>query len=140
MIVKHNPELEHLLDAHSILALHDDWTEEWHGAPPPVLPAENFAAAVRAQHAANFELWHLEDQARVPQASDARIAEVKRGIDGVNQRRNDLVERRDALLLEALEPHGLPVPDSPLHSETPGLIVDRLSILALKIFHTREET
>lgn len=135
-----NPELKRLLEAHSIPALHDAWTAEWHDAPPPVQPVEDFAAAVREQHAANFELWHLEDEARVPQASDARIAEVKRGIDRVNQRRNDLVERCDALLLGALEPHGLPVPNSPLHSETPGLIVDRLSILALKIFHTREET
>lgn len=140
MTGKSNPELERLLDARSLTALHDAWTEEWHRRPPPVVPVENFAAAVRAQHAANFELWHLEDEARAPQASDARIAEVKRGIDRVNQHRNDLMERCDSLLLEALEPHGLPAVNSPLHSETPGLIVDRLSILALKIFHTREET
>lgn len=140
MTGKSNPELERLLDARSLSALHDTWTGEWHCIPPPALPAEDFSAAVRAHHAANFELWHLEDETRAPQASDTRIAEVKRAIDRVNQRRNDLMERCDALLFAALEPHGLPAANSPLHSETPGLIVDRLSILALKIFHTREET
>jgi hypothetical protein len=129
-----------LLDAHAIVVLHDASTQEWHRQPPPNAPIEDFADAVRAQHHANFELWHLEDETRAPRASDHQIAEVKRGIDRVNQSRNDLMERCDVLLLEALAAHELPAPESPLHSETPGLILDRLSILALKIFHTREET
>jgi hypothetical protein len=41
--------------------------------------------------------------------------------------------------LEGLQPKGLPNPDAELHSETPGLIIDRLSILSLKLFHTKEE-
>lgn len=133
------PELAQLLDARSIVSRHDAWTEEWHGAAPSGAAGEDFATAVRAQHWANFELWHLEDEARAPGASDHEIAEVKRGVDHVNQRRNDLTERCDLLLLEALAAKGLPAAGAPLHSETPGLILDRLSILALKIFHTREE-
>jgi hypothetical protein len=43
------------------------------------------------------------------------------------------------MLLGWLESRGLPNPEAPLHSEPPGLIVDRLSILSLKIYHTREE-
>jgi len=140
MDLKPNSELARLVDARGIASRQDAWTKEWHSAPPSDSRAEDFAAAVRAQHWANFELWHLEDEARAPGASDHEIANVKRGVDRVNQRRNDLMERCDGLLLEALAATELPATDAPLHSETPGLILDRMSILALKIFHTREET
>jgi hypothetical protein len=136
--------LVRLLDAYAIIALHDASTEEWHRPPlpnaPEDAPKEDFPGTVRAQHKANFELWHLEDEVRSPYAMDHEIALGKRAIDRVNQRRNDLMERCDALLLEALSSHQLPVSIAELHSETPGLILDRLSILSLKIFHTREET
>ena len=65
---------------------------------------------------------------------------MKRRVDETNQRRNDLAEELDRTLLEWLATRGLPNAEAPLHSESPGLIVDRLSILALKIYHTRQET
>jgi hypothetical protein len=55
------------------------------------------------------------------------------------KRRNDLSEQIDLALLERLSKEKLPNPRAPLHSESPGLMIDRLSILALKLFHTREE-
>lgn len=137
---KSSTELVGLLDAQVIASLQDGWTAEWHREPPDAGLAEDFAGVVQAQHLANFELWHLEDEARAPGATDHEIAEVKRGVDRVNQRRNDLMERCDGLLLESLQKRGRPVGDAPLHSETPGMMLDRMSILALKIFHTREET
>ena len=74
-----------------------------------------------------------------PRRHRRRLAEVKHRIDRTNQLRNDLAEELDRTLLAWLDPAGLPNPDAPLNSESPGLIIDRLSILALKIYHTREE-
>jgi hypothetical protein len=132
-----------------IAPLHDELTERWHREAietwrPPTGPDAAWTALVARQHLANFELWHTEDAARAPNATDADLARVKRRIDETNQRRNDLSEQMDRALLEALAAQALPNsalpnPDAPLHSESPGLIIDRLSILALKIFHTREE-
>jgi Protein of unknown function (DUF4254) len=132
-----------LLSAAAIIQLHDQRTREWHQQPLEKdagdTSASDWLHAVALQHRANFELWHIEDEARAPGVTDAELAAVKHRIDQTNQRRNDLAEALDRILLGWLEPKGLPSPKAPLNSESPGLIVDRLSILALKIFHTREE-
>ncbi len=130
--------------ARMIADLHDRLTAEWHRNAGPEEDAErSFCEAllptVRAQHRANFDLWHVEDRARAPHATPEEMVEIKRAIDRFNQRRNDLAESCDVLLLEALRESGLPMPSAELHSESPGLMIDRLSILALKIYHTEEE-
>jgi hypothetical protein len=124
-----------------IAALQDRLTELWHREALESWqpPAQAFVSLVARQHLANFELWHTEDEARTPRATDADLARVKRRIDQTNQRRNDLSEEIDQALLERLAERGLPKPEAALHSESPGLMIDRLSILALKLFHTREE-
>jgi hypothetical protein len=129
-----------MLSADSITRLHDQLTARWH-ADPDADPAQTdpFLALVARQHRANFDLWHIEDEARRPGAAAEEIAGVKRRIDGTNQTRNDLAERLDEALLQHLAARGLPNSEAPIHSESPGLIIDRLSILALKIYHTREE-
>jgi hypothetical protein len=123
-----------------IARLHDRATRLWHDDTFNIVVSTGHPIydAVLAQHRANFDLWHTEDRARAPQATDADIAEVKRAIDRYNQTRNDLAEQCDAMLLEAL-PSKLPNQAADLASESPGLMIDRLSILALKIFHTEEE-
>ena len=132
-----------MLDATHIAGLHDQATLFWHdstASEPRVDDA--FDQLVLEQHRANFDLWHREDAARDPQATDHDITEVKHDIDKLNQRRNDLMEQVDsALLAEALVAgHDMSTVEAPLHSESPGLMIDRLSILALKLFHTAEET
>jgi hypothetical protein len=141
-----------MLSADSIVELHDQCTRAWHQtagseAPPHVKAApaaerdagQRWLELVADQHRANFDLWHIEDEARAPDASDAQIADVKRRIDSTNQRRNDLAEQLDQMLLAWLAERKPPNPSAALHSESPGLIIDRLSILGLKIYHTREE-
>ncbi len=130
-----------MLSANAIINLHDQLTHAWHleaGVGADAVQTD-WLNAVARQHRANFDLWHIEDEARAPQATDAELASVKRRIDRTNQLRNDLVEELDRALLTWLAPQGLPDESAPLNSEPPGLIVDRLSILALKIYHTREE-
>lgn len=129
-----------MLSADAIASLHDQLTKSWHISEESAeLPPDNWLARVARQHRANFELWHIEDEARIPNASDAQLADVKRRVDRTNQVRNDLAEQLDRTLLDWLALQKLPLERAPLNSESPGLIVDRLSILALKIFHTREE-
>ena len=130
-----------MLSVERVIALHDHLIAEWHrNRNLDSGVADPFLALVARQHAANFELWHIEDEARRPAAADAELAELKRRIDTTNQRRNDAVEELDRCLLQELAVLALPNPGALLHSETPGLMIDRLSILALKIYHTREET
>ena len=129
-----------MLSAAAIVSLQDQLTQSWHSEPDIFdNPPDQWLALVARQHRANFDLWHIEDEARTPDASDAQLADVKRRIDRTNQHRNDLAEELDRTLLDWLAPQKLPHEKAPLHSESPGLIIDRLSILALKIHHTREE-
>lgn len=141
-----------MLSAKAIVELQDRRTHAWHlagrgtceevahgGIAPAQDAAAEWATLVVRQHRANFDLWHIEDEARSPGATDADVAAVKRRIDKTNQLRNDLVEELDGALLKWLAERQLPLEKAPLNSESPGLIVDRLSILSLKIYHTREE-
>jgi hypothetical protein len=127
-----------LVDVRAIVQLQDERTRLWHSVAPEAPQDGSFVALIETLHAANFALWHAEDEARRPSADDMAIATVKRQIDRVNQVRNDTTEEIDARLLASLS-------DSTIgqggeqHSETPGMMIDRLSILSLKLFHTQEE-
>jgi len=131
--------MEPLLAVDRLLALQQELVERWHAAPPALQEQDPLWQAVLQNHLCNFQLWHEEDRARDPAASDAALAQVKRTIDRFNQQRNDAVERLDELLVERLAATVQPLPAAPLNSETVGSIVDRLSILSLKVFHMAEE-
>jgi hypothetical protein len=125
-----------MLNANHIVMLQDQFTVHGHDpATTTPIATSPFDQLILDQHRANFDLWHREDEARDPQAPDAAIVHCKHEIDRLNQLRNDLAEQIDIALL-ALTPKNT---TAPLHSESPGLIIDRLSILALKIFHTEEQ-
>ncbi|OGJ84773.1 MAG: hypothetical protein A2268_11630 [Candidatus Raymondbacteria bacterium RifOxyA12_full_50_37] len=89
-------------------------------------------------HRHNYDIWHEEDQARRRDVADQTIVQVKRTIDRLNQLRNDSIEKIDRHLLDIIGGHANP--DAPVNSETPGSIIDRLSIISLRLFHMEEET
>ena len=78
--------------------------------------------------------WHLEDIVRPDDVDPATALAIKRRIDRSNQRRTDLVEQIDDRFL-ARYAKTQPLPDATINTETPAWAVDRLSILALKIYH-----
>jgi hypothetical protein len=106
---------------------------------------------VQTNHRFNCLLWAEEDLARRTQVVDAEIAANKRAIDRYNQARNDATERVDELLLTELglvdaasartdAPVSTARAGSRLNSETAGSMIDRLSILALKVNAMRLQT
>ena len=115
---------------------------QWHvkTPKPDYVEASDFPNLVSMQHYVNFELWHQEDMARDPDAPDSKIAAVKRAIDVLNQLRNDMIEQMDQYLLDELQNKKIKyTSETEMNSETPGSIIDRLSINALKIYHMDEE-
>jgi hypothetical protein len=113
--------------------------ELWH-RQPIANPYDGFKKLVCEQHQFNYRLWHEEDTARSPSATDNEIADVKRAIDKLNQQRNDMIERVDDALTETLHQAGVqPDDEAPINTETPGSAIDRLSIMALRLYHYCEQ-
>ena len=82
--------------------------------------------------------WHLEDIIRVPDISPDEALKIKRRIDFSNQERTDMVEELDDYFFEKYS-NSSPSKLAILNTETPAWAIDRLSILALKIYHMNEE-
>jgi len=130
-------------------AAQEETTAVWHDETPGgdlVLgegPRARVLALCLGEHRANFRLWHVEDDARRRDVDAAVIADCKRRIDALNQERNDCIERLDETLVALLAPlMPRPAPGVvPRHNtESAGMALDRLSILALKVFHMEEQT
>lgn len=82
--------------------------------------------------------WHLEDMIRLPHIDPREALAIKRRIDQSNQDRTDTVERMDDYFAKWFN-QIKPLPDARLNSETPAWLLDRMSILSLKIYHMREQ-
>jgi len=128
-----------MIDVRAVLDLHETTVARWHEHEINN-PYQGFLELVCRQHQQNFRLWHQEDIARSPEVSNADLAAVKRAIDKLNQQRNDLIERLDDFLIAELSTRGAePRSDARLNTETPGSVIDRLSILALRLHHMEEQ-
>jgi hypothetical protein len=82
--------------------------------------------------------WHYEDIIRDPQIDPVAALTLKRKIDASNQDRTDMVEYIDSYFLEKYK-HVTPKANATINTESPAWGIDRLSILALKIYHMNEE-
>ena len=82
--------------------------------------------------------WHLEDIIRDPDINPVEALLIKRRIDRSNQDRTDLVEQIDSYFRQKYSDVNVQ-PDAQINTESPAWAVDRLSILALKIYHMREQ-
>ena len=82
--------------------------------------------------------WHLEDIIREPSISPEKALKIKRRIDSSNQDRTDTVEFIDSYFLEKFDNVDIK-DDATINTESPAWAIDRLSILALKIYHMQEE-
>lgn len=82
--------------------------------------------------------WHYEDIIRDPNIDPVAALKLKRQIDASNQDRTDMVEYIDSYFLDKYKDVE-PKPDATINSESPAWAIDRLSILALKIYHMNEE-
>lgn len=122
--------------ANEIATLQSSLTAAWH-TTPPAAAGEGFPRLVQENHLRNFQLWHEEDIARRDDLGSPRVHQAKRNIDRFNQERNNFAEEMDKAIVAALQP---PTSGCPKNSETPGMMIDRLSILALKEYHMHEET
>jgi hypothetical protein len=123
------------LSATGLADLQSTLTARWHQTAPQAAAA-GFPRLVEENHLRNFQLWHEEDVARRDDLGFEAVYRSKRAIDRFNQERNNFIEEIDRALVEALRPRES---GCPRHSETPGMIIDRLSILALKEYHMAEE-
>lgn len=83
--------------------------------------------------------WHYEDIIRIPTIDPKEAIILKRKIDASNQDRTDMVEFIDSYFLKKYEDVKVKK-DAKINSESPAWAIDRLSILALKIYHMNEET
>src|SRR5437763_17054445 len=94
---------------------------------------------IAVNHRCNVSLWDEEDQARRTDVAADAIAANKRAIDRFNQQRNDAIEKVDEALLARVAAVAV-ARDAWRNSETAGAMIDRLSILSLKVFHMRAQT
>ena len=115
-----------------------DAVERWH-AESISHSFDGIQSLVCQNHEFNYRLWHEEDTARSPSVTDDEIAKVKRAIDKLNQARNDMIEKIDDEITSRLEAQEVEAIGQPINTETAGSAMDRLSIMALRLYHYREQ-
>jgi hypothetical protein len=102
-------------------------------------PSGTFEALLYSKNWIDTVQWHLEDIIRLPEIEAQEGIKIKRRIDKSNQDRTDLVEQIDDYFLATFK-DVIAKPGTRINSETPAWLLDRMSILMLKIYHMKEQT
>jgi len=126
-----------IIHASTITSLHKNCIIQWNYSKIEY-QHQNFYRLVEENHAFNYQLWHAEDRARREDMGYEFVYQAKREIDCFNQLRNNRMESMDEWLFNLLQP--TVCEQCPVNSESPGMIIDRLSILALKSYHMGIQT
>lgn len=125
------------INASAIIALHKKSILLWKSNGIEY-QQKQFLQLVEENHSFNYQLWHAEDRARRDDMGYEFVYQAKREIDFCNQLRNNRMEAMDEWIYTLLQPAK---PDHcPVNSESPGMIIDRLSILSLKSYHMALQT
>ncbi|RPI01342.1 MAG: DUF4254 domain-containing protein [Calditrichaeota bacterium] len=117
-----------------------DLTELWHDTAP-IKPKDISSPHGLTQwmHYKNYEIWHLKDKMRRPDTPNEEVVECERLVDHYNRNRMKAIEQLDIWIENVLMNANIrPGHEIEVNSETPGSIIDRLSIVVLKIFHLQE--
>ena len=101
-------------------------------------PKDSFDSLIYLKNWIDTVQWHYEDLIRDPDLNPEKGMQLKRRIDASNQQRTDIVEKIDDRFL-AIFKEVQAKPEAGINTESPAWVVDRLSILALKIYHMEEQ-
>lgn len=126
------------IDPALIVNLHKESILNWKHSGVHFTQPSGIYLLIEENHSFNFKLWDAEDKARRDDLGSEFVHHAKREIDQYNQQRNNRMEQIDEWCVQALQPA---LPETcPVHTETPGMIIDRLSILSLKAYHMGIQT
>ena len=114
-------------------------TDSIDAAPLKPFGQEGIDALLYAKNWIDVAQWHMEDLIRDPEIDPAAGMALKHRIDASNQERTDRVEDLDTYFRD-LYREVIPAADAQINTESPAWALDRLSILAVKIFHMKAET
>ncbi len=116
----------------------EDWHENLCPVPNPYKEGSFEYLIYKKNHIDTIQ-WHIEDEIRRTDLPDVEIVRLKRQIDSLNQERTDTVEILDDYIYNFFK-NVERQPDAKMNSETPAWLLDRMSILELKIYHMQEQT
>ncbi|MDF3818323.1 DUF4254 domain-containing protein [Leptospira sp. 96542] len=129
------------LEANKAVSIFQESVLDWHKNESPhknPYPDGSLEATLYQKNHIDTIQWHIEDEIRRPDIALEDVVNLKRKIDKLNQDRTDMVEKLDDFIIEMFR-SASPKPDARLNSESPAWLLDRMSILELKIYHMEEQ-